>query len=72
MESILQTAKNLLLPALRKGGTAADFTMGNGHDTLWFSQNLPGGTVWAFDIQPAALEATRGCLLKTARGRTSA
>ncbi|MBQ2792871.1 MAG: class I SAM-dependent methyltransferase [Oscillospiraceae bacterium] len=68
MESILQTAKNLLLPALRKGGTAADFTMGNGHDTLWFSQNLPGGTVWAFDIQPAALEATRRLLTENGAG----
>ena len=68
MESILQTAKNLLLPALREGGTAADFTMGNGHDTLWFSQNLPGGTVWAFDIQPAALEATRRLLTENGAG----
>ncbi len=29
MQSILHTAKELLLPALRPGGTAADFTMGN-------------------------------------------
>ncbi len=62
MKSILQTAKELLLPALRPDGTAADFTMGNGHDTLFLSQSVPRGTVWAFDIQPAALQATAALL----------
>lgn len=62
MQSILQTAKDLILPALRPGGTAADFTMGNGHDTLFLSQALPDGTIWAFDIQQAALDATKKLL----------
>lgn len=51
MQSILGTAKELLAPALHPGGTAADFTMGNGHDTLFLSRALPGGKVWAFDIR---------------------
>lgn len=62
MLSILQYAKELLHPALPEDGYAADFTMGNGHDTLFFSQAVPKGKVWAFDIQPAALEATRKLL----------
>ena len=68
MRSILGTAKELLAPALHPGGTAADFTMGNGHDTLFLSRALPGGKVWAFDIQPAALEATRALLAENGAG----
>lgn len=68
MQSILHTAKELLLPALRPGGTAADFTMGNGHDTLFLSRALPGGQVWAFDIQPAALKATQALLDSNSAG----
>ena len=68
MQSILGTAKELLAPALHPGGTAADFTMGNGHDTLFLSRALPGGKVWAFDIQPAALEATRALLAENGAG----
>lgn len=71
MQSILHTAKELLLPALRPGGTAADFTMGNGHDTLFLSRALPGGQVWAFDIQPAALKATQALWITTAPAGTS-
>ena len=36
-----------------------DFTMGNGHDTLWLSQQVGmDGKVYAFDIQQAALDST--------------
>ena len=45
MLSILQYAKELLHPALPEDGYAADFTMGNGHDTLFFSQSVPKGKV---------------------------
>lgn len=68
MQSILHTAKELLLPALRPGGTAADFTMGNGHDTLFLSRALPGGQVWAFDIQPAARKPTQALLDNNSAG----
>ena len=33
--------------------------MGTGHDTLWFSGLVPAGHVYAFDVQPLALERTR-------------
>ncbi len=71
MRSILGTAKELLAPALHPGGTAADFTMGNGHDTF-SAEPLPGGKVWAFDIQPAALEATRALLAENGAGDNDA
>ena len=37
----------------------ADFTMGNGHDTLYLCSLVPDGTVYAFDIQEQALINTR-------------
>ena len=37
--------------------------MGNGHDTLFLSKTVgKGGRVYAFDIQPSALESTRARL----------
>lgn len=41
------------------GGTVADFTMGNGHDTAWLAEQVgPNGHVYAFDIQENALIRT--------------
>ena len=63
MINLLEVEKNFLLPHIKKGGTAVDFTMGNGHDTLWLSQQVGAqGKVFAFDIQPQALENTRTLL----------
>lgn len=63
MINLLEVEKNFLLPHIRKGGTAVDFTMGNGHDTLWLSREVGReGSVFAFDIQPQALEHTRSLL----------
>ncbi|MHC1695349.1 MAG: class I SAM-dependent methyltransferase [Eubacteriales bacterium] len=58
MTNLLETAKSLLLPALRPDGVYVDFTMGNGHDTVFLSKTAPQGHIYAFDIQPAALEST--------------
>ncbi|KXZ52894.1 hypothetical protein GPECTOR_8g274 [Gonium pectorale] len=45
---------------LRPGDTAVDATCGNGHDTLFLAQAVgPSGHVHGFDIQEAALAATR-------------
>ena len=44
---------------LRKGDLAVDMTVGNGHDTLVLAELLPEGKVVGFDIQEAAIEATR-------------
>lgn len=63
MIDLLDCHKMFLTPHLRKGGIAADFTMGNGHDTAWLSKAVYGGEdapgrVYAFDVQPHALEST--------------
>ena len=39
-------------------GVLADFTMGNGNDTLFLASLVPQGKVYAFDIQPEAVENT--------------
>jgi len=59
MLDILATEKYFILQHLKQGDIAADFTMGNGHDTLFLSQTVgENGFVYAFDIQPSALENT--------------
>jgi 16S rRNA C1402 N4-methylase RsmH len=59
MLDILATEKYFILQHLKAGDVAADFTMGNGHDTLFLSQTVgKDGFVYAFDIQPSALVNT--------------
>lgn len=59
MIDLLDTQKYLITPHIHAGGTVVDFTMGNGHDTLWLSQMVgDAGKVYAFDIQQAALDST--------------
>ena len=56
---ILAFTHELLRQRLRPGDNALDGTAGNGHDTLLLAQCVgPGGRVWAFDVQPQALQAT--------------
>lgn len=63
MVDLLTLHKQFLTPHLKKGGVAVDFTMGNGHDTLWLSQNIgEEGRVYAFDIQQQALDSTAALL----------
>lgn len=60
MLDILETEKSFILKHIKEGDTVADFTMGNGHDTLFFSKTVgESGHVFAFDIQPSALESTQ-------------
>ena len=55
--------KHFILEHLKEGDVAVDFTMGNGHDTLWLSGAVgENGKVYAFDIQPQALESSRKLL----------
>ena len=56
---ITDWCQEILRTQARPGGLYIDATMGNGHDTLFFSR-LAGesGRVLAFDIQERALEAT--------------
>jgi Predicted S-adenosylmethionine-dependent methyltransferase involved in cell envelope biogenesis len=55
--------KQFIDPHLKRGGTAVDYTMGNGNDTLYLSQAVgENGRVYAFDIQDTALVNTRKLL----------
>ncbi len=66
MVKLLEIAKYFLQKAeIPKDGILADFTMGNGHDTYFLSSLVPDGKVYSFDIQPEALENTRGLLGNT-------
>lgn len=63
MIDLLTLQKSFLLTHLKPGDTAVDFTMGNGHDTLFLSQTVgETGRVYAFDIQELALEKTKELL----------
>jgi hypothetical protein len=66
MIDLLSLHKQFILTHLRAGDVAADFTMGNGHDTEFLSKTVgPSGRVYAFDIQPQALESTAAHLRQT-------
>lgn len=59
MVELLELQKHFILSHLREGDTAADFTMGNGHDTEFLSKTVGiSGHVYAFDIQEKALVST--------------
>lgn len=63
MFQLLDIAKAFLRQAsIPTSGILADFTMGNGHDTLYLASLVPQGKVYAFDIQPQAVENTRARL----------
>lgn len=65
MLDILATEKSFILAHLKEGDVAADFTMGNGYDTLFLSQTVgASGKVFAFDIQESALASTKERLEK--------
>jgi predicted methyltransferase len=64
MVSMTKLAHEIIRASLGEGGLAIDGTAGNGHDTLVLAQLVgPTGRVWAFDVQPQALESTRNRLL---------
>ena len=70
MLDILETEKSFILKHLKEGDVVADFTMGNGHDTLFLSKAVgESGFVYAFDIQPAALESTEKRLVENGAPR---
>lgn len=47
-----------------ENGIYVDFTMGNGHDTLWLAKKADKGIVVAFDIQKQAIDSTKTLLEK--------
>ncbi|MGM9642292.1 MAG: tRNA (mnm(5)s(2)U34)-methyltransferase [Eubacteriales bacterium] len=49
-----------MLTHIGEGDICADFTMGNGYDTEFLCRTVGmSGHVYAFDIQPAAVESTK-------------
>ncbi len=63
MVDLKELHKHFILQHLSAGDTAVDFTMGNGNDTLFLSRAVgEEGRVYAFDIQPLALECTERLL----------
>ena len=63
LKSARYLAREILLKTVRPGDTAVDATMGNGHDTLLLCETVgPGGHVYAFDVQPLAVENTEALL----------
>ncbi len=59
MVDLKELHKRFISEHLGKGEVAVDFTMGNGNDTLFLSRTVgEEGRVYAFDVQPLALEST--------------
>jgi hypothetical protein len=62
----VEWAQRILGDRIRPGAWVVDATAGNGHDTLFLAKLVGAqGCVYAFDIQPGALEATRRLLAQT-------
>ena len=56
-------AHEAVASVLGEGSLALDATAGNGHDTRFLAEQVGAtGYVWAMDVQPAAIEATRNRL----------
>lgn len=66
-------ARETVVAQLRPGDLAVDATVGNGHDTLSLARAVaPGGRVFGFDTQEAALAATRARLVASGLGNVVA
>lgn len=60
MKRLTEIAQQRVTDVLGSGEYAIDATAGNGHDTAFLAQHVgPGGRVFAFDVQPTAIAATR-------------
>lgn len=58
-------AHEILQARLGPGDLAVDATAGNGHDSCFLARAVaPGGRVYAFDVQPQALQQTRERLIR--------
>jgi hypothetical protein len=60
LPTAVQWSHLVLSRELKPGDVVVDATMGNGHDTLFLAKAVAsGGHVHAFDVQQAALSATK-------------
>lgn len=64
MKKMVQLAHDFLKEYTKPNAVCADFTMGNGHDTLLLCQLAENGHVYAFDIQQSAITNTKQRLLE--------
>lgn len=56
----VEIARNRVLEIVNPGDAVVDATTGNGHDTLWLARKTgSSGRVFAFDVQPQAIENAR-------------
>ena len=62
MKDIRPWVQQTLRERLPADGVGVDFTMGNGHDTLYMAGLVPQGHIYAFDVQQQALDSTRKLL----------
>jgi precorrin-6B methylase 2 len=68
---LTELAQAAVRERIRPGDAAVDATAGNGHDTVFLAAAVgPGGRVFAFDTQPAAIRATRRRLRAEGMGGT--
>lgn len=66
---ITERVHDVIKPWIPEGGIAIDGTMGNGHDTEFLATTVgKDGSVYAFDIQPAAIQETYKTLLTSYGG----
>ena len=57
---LIEFAHQLVREVVRPGEVVIDATAGNGHDSLFLARLVgPQGTVFAFDVQPQAIEQTQ-------------
>jgi SAM-dependent methyltransferase len=60
LPTAVQWSHLILGARLRPGDVVVDATAGNGHDTVFLAERvLPGGRVFAFDVQEEAVASTR-------------
>lgn len=59
MKKVVEIAHDVLASYIKEECIAADFTMGQGYDTLFFAQHENVQHVYAFDIQQEALTQTK-------------
>lgn len=60
MISLRDMQKQMLSEHIGTGNIVADFTVGNGNDTLWLANRVgESGKVYGFDIQKQAIDNTR-------------
>jgi len=58
--SLTEQAHSIIKKHLKTGDIAIDATVGNGHDTLFLTQQVgSNGSVFGFDIQQQAIESTQ-------------